>query len=211
MASETPARYAAEAPAASTTREEDVGWKEALWRRRQYVVGARYQFRVTGFTVALVAALLVMLNLVFYLSSLRIDSVAVASAPELKSYFRAQDQFQFSLMLLGSMVFLGGVFVLGVLETHRTAGAAYAISRAIEKIRRGKYTTRLRLRRSDNLHDIEAALNGMAQALRERTDAEAEALLEMASRAEHVTDDPRIQAIAQRLRALAEEKRRLLE
>jgi signal transduction histidine kinase len=69
------------------------------------------------------------------------------------------------LILLGSAVFVAGVIAIGVLESHRTAGAAYAIRRSIDQIREGQTGVRVKLRRGDHLQELAKALNQLAETL----------------------------------------------
>jgi len=57
--------------------------------------------------------------------------------------------------------------LVGVLESHRTAGAAYAIRRAVDAIRDGRLDTRVRLRRGDHLQDLAKSINLLAETIEE--------------------------------------------
>ncbi len=136
------------------------------WRRRRYVLDAAYQAR-SGILVGSTAlALLVLLN--FSVASHDGAAVSVAGSfvrPTLGSDGRA------SLVVLVSvsMAFLVGVFLVGLIESHRTAGAAFAIRRAVDAIRDGRTDIRIRLRRHDHLQDLARSINELAEAIdRER-------------------------------------------
>ena len=64
------------------------------------------------------------------------------------------DRAEFVLILAASVVFLAGVFVMTIVETYQTSGAAIAIARHFRNVRDGRYDTRLRLRDSDNLQEL---------------------------------------------------------
>jgi HAMP domain-containing protein len=68
-------------------------------------------------------------------------------------------------LLAGSAIFLGGVVLVGLLESHRTAGAAFAIRRAVDAIREGTPDVRIRLRRSDHLQELAASINKLAESI----------------------------------------------
>jgi len=139
------------APTVPSTSPQD-------WRRRQLVVDARYQLRA-GVLVGLVAlVLLVLLNAALIVP----HRAATTGSPSL---LHGQDQSAFVLVLLGSAVFLGGVIAIGVLESHRTAGAAYAIRRAVEALREGEPEIRIRLRKGDHLQDLARAVNQLAETI----------------------------------------------
>jgi hypothetical protein len=134
------------------------------WRRRQYVVDARYQLRA-GVLVGMVAvALLVLLNLSLLSQSPPATGVA-ESVPRARQAPAGPNGTSWALLLVGSGVFVAGVIAIGVLESHRTAGAAYAIRRSIEQLREGGTGVRVHLRRGDHLQDLAAALNQLAESL----------------------------------------------
>lgn len=114
-------------------------------RRRKVLVDTRYQLRA-GMVVGLVAfVLLLLVNL----------SLMTDGAPWI-------------LLLGGSAVLLGGIVLVGVVEAHRTAGAAFAIRRTVDALAAGTHGARVRLRRGDHLQDLAEAINRLA----ERLDAE---------------------------------------
>ncbi len=134
------------------------------WRRRQFVVDSRYQLRA-GVLVGLVAIiLLVLLN-----ASLILPRPTAATAPTVATSarppFQASDRSSIALVLLGSAVFLGGVIVVGLMESHRTAGAAFAIRRVVDGLREGQSQVRVRLRRGDHLQDLARSINQLAETI----------------------------------------------
>lgn len=132
------------------------------WRRRQWVVDARYQLR-SGVLVGSVAiVLLCLLNASLFLKH-RAPSATASTV--VRPLFAGQDRSSFVLLLVGSAVFLGGVVLVGLLESHRTAGASFAIRRAVDAIRDGKSQTRIRLRRGDQLQDLARSINRLAETI----------------------------------------------
>ena len=134
------------------------------WRRRQFVVDARYQLRA-GIMVGVVAiALLILLN-VSLMGQGRLPSPLPGAPARTPLTTGHPDRTSWALILLGSGVFVAGVIAIGVLESHKTAGAAYAIRRSIDQIREGRTGVRVRLRRGDHLQDLAKALNQLAESL----------------------------------------------
>ena len=132
------------------------------WRRRQLVVDARYQLR-SGVLVGSVAiVLLTLLNASLFVQQRTPSTTAAVSVQPL---FAGQDRSSWVLLLVGSAVFLLGVVFIGLLESHRTAGASYAIRRAVESIRDGKSQIRIRLRRGDHLQDLARSINELAETI----------------------------------------------
>jgi HAMP domain-containing protein len=51
------------------------------------------------------------------------------------------------------------------MESHRTAGAAFAIRRTVDQLRLGDRGARVRLRRGDHLQELARAVNELAESL----------------------------------------------
>jgi hypothetical protein len=132
------------------------------WRRRQLVVDARYQLRAGVLVGSVAMVLLVLLNVSIYLQR---RAAPGSAAAVMRPLFAGQDRSSWTLLLVGSAVFLIGVFLIGVLESHRTAGASFAIRRAVEAIREGKSQIRIRLRRGDQLQDLARSVNQLAETI----------------------------------------------
>jgi methyl-accepting chemotaxis protein len=135
-------------------------------------------------------------------------AVILAESPELEPILRAQNRLELTLVAAASCIFLCGVFMVTLLETHKTAGAALHVVRKLERLGEGRYTTRVNLRKDDNLRRIETAFNAMADALGRRAQRDAEALEQLAAAAERLEHRPEATALAAELRRLAEDQRR---
>lgn len=141
---------------------DSVGEGRTPGRRRQFVVDPRYQLRA-GVLVGLVAlVLLVLLNVSLFLPQ---QAAAGAGAAALRSGAGRADGMSWTLILLGSAVLILGVTLIGVLESHRTAGAAYAIRRAVDELTQGRTGVRIRLRQGDHLQDLARAINRLAETI----------------------------------------------
>ena len=131
------------------------------WRRRRYVVDARYQLRSGALVGATALLLLVLVNASLFVHE-------PPAAPSLSVVRRAigdQNRASLTLLLLGSAVFVTGAVLVGLLESHRTAGAAFAIRRAVDAIREGRPEVRVRLRRGDHLQDLARSINDLADTI----------------------------------------------
>jgi hypothetical protein len=188
-----------------------VGLRTRLFgRRRRLVVNPRYQLRFSILSVVVVFALLLLLNMSLFFSSLQSGRTFLEFAPELKAYIQAHERVQLDLILLGSVVFLVGVFLISFLESHRTAGAAFNLGRRLRDVQIGHYYSRLSLRRGDGLREVEDAFNNMARALSDRTWEEVETLKDLGDRAAALPGDE-ARALASTLHVLSERKRKLVE
>jgi hypothetical protein len=179
--------------------------------RRRYVINWRYQIRANLLSLFLALILLSLLNFSVHVVNQTNTEMVVQSHPELRAVLETKDRKQAWVMALGSLIFLGGVFALGIVQSHKTAGASFGLCRSLGKFQAGDYETRARLRRDDNLVELAVAFNDMADALQARTRAEIEAL--QAIMAELTKGHPPAadgDAIAA-LRRLIEEKERRLD
>jgi hypothetical protein len=182
----------------------------ALGKRRRFLIDRRLQLRAATLSAGVVLALVLLLNLTLHIDRGRSAAELVRQAPELETLVRGQNRVELSLVLLASAVFVAGVFVVTVLETHRTSGAAYNVARRLRDVRDGRNID-LRLRKGDNLMEVEAAFNEMTAALRQRAARELEALDEIAAALERAAAPTEIEAMAARIRDLADRKRALAD
>jgi len=179
-------------------------------RRRRLLVNPRYQLRSSILAVVVVFTLLLLLNVSLFFSSVQSGRTVLEFAPELEQFVQAQERVQLDLIVLGSVVFLVGVFVISFVESHKTAGAAYNLGRRLRDIQTGHYYTRLALRRRDGLREVEDAFNNMARALTDRTWEEVETLQDLGDQARELPGD-RARVLASTLHTLAARKRKLVE
>jgi hypothetical protein len=199
-----PAQNAPVAPASvALPRRGVVATLRILATRRRFIVDRRSQFRAAFLVAGLAGVLLLMLNLSLYYSRKDALSTLLAGAPELGPLLRAQNRLELTLVLLGSFIFLVGVFVVTLLETHKTAGAALVISRRLRDLVQGRRGARLHLRKDDNLREIEHAFNALSERLDREAQEDARTLEAMARTAEELAGPEEAQRLAGRLREYA--------
>jgi methyl-accepting chemotaxis protein len=177
--------------------------------RRQYLIDRRRQFRSAMLIVVVVLLLLLPLNYSLHTVRQQETTTITAANPELGPVMQSRDRTELIVGVIASVVILAGVFILTIVETHRTAGAAFAVVRRLDEIREGQYGTRLTLRGGDNLREIEGPFNATIEALRERAIDDAETLDELAARADQIVVPQEAEVLAQRLRRLAKKKRNM--
>ena len=102
-----------------------------LGLRRRFLLDRRSQIRAGLLTTGTNFVLLLLLNLSLYSSREQSAAALIAEAPELAPMLRSQNLLELVLVLASSIVFLAGVFVVTVLETHKTAGAAFNLRRFV--------------------------------------------------------------------------------
>jgi len=182
-----------------------------LGRRRQFFLNRPHQLRATLLTAIAVIVLLVILSLVLYSISVSGTDQALSDSPEVARMIKSQARLQLLLILLASVVFLAGVVVVSVLESHRTAGVASKLSRHMSSIEKGRYNTQLQLRREDHLQEVQNAFNQMTRALRDRIWHEVETLDRLADQTRHVATQDDAHKIADEIRELATRMRRSVD
>lgn len=182
-----------------------------LGRRRQFFLNRPHQLRATLLTATAVIVLLVILNLVLYSISVSGANQVLSDSPEVARLVKSQARLQLMLILLASVVFIAGVFVISVVEGHRTAGVAAKLARHMGLVEKARYNTQLQLRREDHLQEVQTAFNQMTRALRDRIWHEVETLERVADQARHLTTQEDADTIADEIRELATRKRRSLD
>jgi hypothetical protein len=153
--------------------------------RRRYLVNPRRQVRA-ALLVTLVALIpIIGLNVGLRLGAITQTQTLFADAPaDARQKIAELDRGEMLLVLVGSLVYLGGVFAMTILETHQTSGAAVGIVRHLRNIRDGRYDAKLHLRDSDNLQELVVPFNQMTVALTERSIQTSARLSDLAAEAE---------------------------
>jgi methyl-accepting chemotaxis protein len=173
--------------------------------RRQYLVDRKRQLRTVVLTAGVTLFLLAIVNIAFGVMRASQSMVLSAAAPQLGPILEQQDSSFATTLLVISLIFVGGVSIITIAETHRTAGAIYAVKQRLERVRDGGLRVTLDLRKRDTLRDLMAPFNEMVASLRDRVLADADELDRLADEASSATADPAV--LAARLRELAEQKR----
>jgi len=176
-------------------------------RRREFLLSRGFQLRLSLWAAGLAVLLLVPLNLALAAATSASTERILVDAPELARPLEARDRLQARLVLVGSVVFVLGVFLLGVLEGHRTAGAARKLGRSAEQLGQGRFDARVTLRRGDSLLDLAARFNEMAGELRRRAAEDEQDLEHAAAEIERLDESDRAREVVVRLRAIATRRR----
>jgi nitrogen fixation/metabolism regulation signal transduction histidine kinase len=177
------------------------------YRRRQYLIDRKGQLLATAKVAGVVFVLLVLVNLVFYLWSDIETEAIVASNPELAEEMADIDLRTTLVFAIVSFVVLVLVVIRTIMLTHRTAGAAFNLQRCLDRVASGDYSTVLRVRRKDNLRELQGPFNRMTASLRDRAADDGAALLRFAERIEELGHPE----VARELRDLAKAKEVLAE
>lgn len=200
----TPDRWNMESPTAPPARRRMWG----LGQRRTFLIDGRSQLRTTALASVVVAVVLTVLLVTLHVSRERATDALVAHVPSLGEVLAAQNRIEFMFQLAVSVVFLAMVIVMTLLETHKTAGAAFNLSRQMDKVRAGEYGTRVTLRRGDNLQKLGHTFNEMSIALDESLWRDIEIFSSLSEQANCVSSPQDARRLAEALNEHASARRR---
>mgnify|MGYP001582714950 FL=1 len=175
--------------------------------RRRYLIDRRRQLRTVALTSGVTIFLLAVVNIAFGVMRSSQSMVLSAAAPQLNPILEKQDASFATTLAVISIVFVIGIVAITIAETHRTAGAIYAVKQRLDRVRDGDFQATLKLRKRDTLRDLVAPFNEMVGALRSEALSEADELDHLADEASSTPSGN--SGLAARLRELAEKKRNL--
>ncbi len=182
-------------------------------RRRRLLVHRSYQLRSATKSVLGSGALISLLAFVLYQVNLETSRDLQQMAPFMQAGLKRWDRITLLSLVLGGVVFLAGVFLIELMETHRTAGVMLNLTRRLDELRRGRLSAFLRLRRHDCFRELEAVFNQTAASLRARAEGDVAALGRLSSLARELLQEQekgngaRVRALAEGLREALEEMR----
>lgn len=134
-----------------------------LGRRRNYLVDSAYQMRTAIVAVLGMVFLLAFAAVLFHL-------VGMENALLQKGSARSGDARSVLYLVAAGIIFVAAVFVIEILETHKTAGVVLKVSRGLKDVEQGMWGTRVTLRRNDNFKELEEGFNAAARTLRDRVE-----------------------------------------
>lgn len=178
-----------------------------LGRRRTLVVDARYQFRVAAaaagsmlFGVALFAGAI-------HHETTRLHEIVARHDADIARALGDASPIGLAAIAAAGVVLAFGALVVALVETHRVAGPALSLTRTLNRLEDGHYTTPARLRAGDRLVVLSTALNALGKALTRRATSDAELFESVAARVETAKGEEELEALAAELRDRAREKR----
>lgn len=141
-----------------------------LGRRRNYLVDSVYQVRTAIIAVLGMVFLLVFAAIVFHLVGMENSLIARSGVT------RSGDARSVLYLVAAGIIFVAAVFVIEILETHKTAGVVLKVSRGMKDLEAGAWGTRVTLRKNDNFKELEGEFNELARTLRDRVEDDLNAL-----------------------------------
>ncbi|MFQ5720247.1 MAG: hypothetical protein ACE5IK_11930 [Acidobacteriota bacterium] len=150
-------------------------------RRRELLVDRSYQHRMSLFTTLLAMLPPGIFFGVYYLITSEGSRRIVEASPGLEPLIRGQDRTE-NLLILAALMFYGlGVYLVSLMESHRTAGFLWRLNQSVRELREGRYGRIFRPRRDDNFTHLAEMTNGLSHDLKSRVEADL-ALLDDVSR-----------------------------
>jgi len=174
--------------------------------RRRYLIDPKRQLRTTLMTTSLVVVLVILVNLGFGFLRSNQASFLSAAAPQLSPVIEEQETVYSLAMVVFSVMLVAAVSIKTIVETHRTAGAVFAVRQRMERVTAGDYDISLRLRENDNLEDLVRPFNAMVASLRDNASRDASRFERLTARAEDL--GPAGEDLAAELRGLARDRSR---
>ena len=153
------------------------GWfGRLLGRRRNYLVDRSYQIRTAMVAVLGMAFLAVFSAALVHLVSLDRARALLETTPALARGLTNADMRTVLFIIGTGVLFVVAIFAIEILETHKTAGVVYRVTRGLRDIESGHWGTRLTLRKNDNFKEMEEAFNAAGASLGERLEVDLHSL-----------------------------------
>ena len=143
-----------------------------LGRRRKFLVDSSYQVRTALVAVLGMAFLAGFSVALFHFLSVESARDRARRAPLLADGAASSDARSVLYLVAVGILFVAAVFVVEILETHKTAGVVYKVTRGLTEIEAGLWGSTVSLRRNDNFKEMEEAFNAASRALRDQVDGD---------------------------------------
>ncbi|MFH1812378.1 MAG: hypothetical protein ABIJ09_26825 [Pseudomonadota bacterium] len=143
-------------------------------RRSTYVIDRRFQFKYTAIIV-LIGAVIALVSAYFIYQAWRENTELLAISQVIAGEINRRESTKV-FWAVGIFVVLEvvGLFLWGILVTHRIAGPLYIIDRYLGALRSGIYPDMRPLRRHDELQQFFESFSSTVDAFRERDQKELE-------------------------------------
>ncbi|MEO5667272.1 MAG: hypothetical protein ABIR96_04360 [Bdellovibrionota bacterium] len=140
-------------------------------RRKKLLIEKDFQYRFT-LKLCLISgaifAVFTAISLFFIrLSYEMLIQSALIQMPEMVTKLRWEFRSLSMAMIVSWVLFVGAIFVVGVLYTQRIAGPVYALRRRLQDLSKDLTFHKLKLRQGDEFHSLEATYNRAIEAIGE--------------------------------------------
>ncbi len=141
-------------------------------RRKSYLIDTAFQIRTALVAVVGMAVLVGFAGVLFHFLSADRARSLLQDAPTL-SGSPVDGEGRSILVLLGAGIFfIAIIFVVEILESHKTAGVVLKVTSGLREIESGRWGARVVLRKHDNFKEMEEAFNAATRTLRDRVDGD---------------------------------------
>lgn len=178
-----------------------------LGRRRTLVVDARYQLRVACTAAGLMLGAALLFAGAIHLEIARLHEVVSVHDPNIARALQDRVSIDLVVMAVLGVGLAAAALLVALVETHRVAGPAYSLRRALARLRSGDYATPVRLRRGDRLGTLAESVEELREVLAAATAAEADLLEALAERIEAAKGEEEAASLGAELRDHAARKR----
>jgi len=189
-------------------------------RRRNFLVDTAYQVRSALVAVLGMAFLLAFAAALFHLLSLE-NARDLAQRSPLFARVASSDARSVLYLVAAGIIFVAAIFVIEILETHKTAGVIYKVTRGLREIEDGRWGSKVVLRKQDNFREMEEAFNAATRSLRDQVEEDLKGLQAVESQVRLIAREFEsgnregalvlLRQVAGEMQALRERKRNLLE
>ena len=150
-------------------------------RRRRFVIDSAYQIRTAVVAILGMVFLLAFAAVLFYVVGVE-NAVLLAQKKGPAGRFASGDARSVLYLVATGIIFVAAVFLIEILETHKTAGVVHKVIRGLRDVETGRWGTRVALRRSDNFKELQEAFNAAGRTLRDRVEEDLHGLQGIESR-----------------------------
>jgi len=143
-----------------------------MQKRRNYMIKKKFQINfLSKFLILLLLESILIVGLFMFLSN---DTLTTGYMDSVLRIERTQEFFLARFTLMALIVVVGTAMaglIIFTLLSHRIAGPLYRFEKVLEQVEAGDLTTRVKLRGTDQIIDVEKALNVLIGSLDERMGA----------------------------------------
>ena len=134
-----------------------------VFSRKKIIIKPEYQIKLAlTFFIAIIVYSLILGAIIFYPLYSALNS---ATSIEEQARISTMVLFLHQRVWIGFLVVAALAAVHAIFSSHRVVGPMYRFEKAVEELKNGNYTLRIRIRKRDEFKNMEMLLNGLAETL----------------------------------------------
>lgn len=138
-------------------------------RRKKLLIEKDFQYRFT-LKLCLISGILFAIFTAISLFFIRLSyemliQSALIQMPEMVTKLRWEFRSLSMAMLVNWTLFVGAIFLVGVIYTQRIAGPVYALRRKLQDVAKDLRFSKIKLRQGDEFHSLETSYNRVVDVL----------------------------------------------